>query len=264
MVRMSSVFRLSHASLVRDDLPVLTDVSWDVDSSQRWVILGPNGAGKTSLLELIAAWELPTSGSAIVLGDDLNTADTDWLRPRVGLASSGMAKRIPASETVEQAVITAAIAAAESRGETFEELDIRRTRRVLAEWKLDKVADRAFGSLSEGETKRAQIARSIMTDPELLLLDEPVAALDLGSREEVMQMLGAFASNPSAPAIVMVTHHVEEIPRGFTHVLLLKDGVVVSQGPIDEMLTSANLSLTFGITVDVANESGRYWARARL
>ena len=115
MERMSSVFRLSHASLVRDDLPVLTDVSWDVDSSQRWVILGPNGAGKTSLLELIAAWELPTTGSAIVLGDDLSTADTDWLRPRVGLASSGMAKRIPASETVEQAVITAAIAAAEAR-----------------------------------------------------------------------------------------------------------------------------------------------------
>ncbi len=261
---MSTVFQLSNASLERDGLPVLVNVSWTVDSAQRWIVLGPNGAGKTSLLELIAAWETPSSGTAVVLGDDVGSADTDWLRPRVGLASSGMAKRIPATETVEQAVITAAIAAAESRGEAFEEIDVRRTRRVLAEWKLDSVAHRPFGSLSEGETKRAQIARSIMTDPELLLLDEPVAALDLGSREEVMQMLGAFASNPSAPAIVMVTHHVEEIPRGFTHVLLMRKGTVVAQGPMEEMLTSAHLSTTFGVTVDVSNENGRFWARARL
>jgi iron complex transport system ATP-binding protein len=175
-----------------------------------------------------------------------------------------MAKRIPASETVEQAVITAAFAAAESRGEAFEDIDVRRTRRVLAEWKLDGVADRPFGSLSEGETKRAQIARSIMTDPELLLLDEPVAGLDLGSREEVMMMLGAFASNASAPAIVMVTHHVEEIPLGFTHALLLSNGGVVDQGPLESMLTSANLTRAFGVTVDVSHEAGRYWARARL
>ncbi len=261
---MSTVFELSDVSLVRDGMTVLSNVTWKVDQTQRWVILGPNGAGKTSLLELIAAWEKPTSGTAVVLGDDVGSADTDWLRPRVGLASSGMAKRIPASETVEQAVITAAFAAAESRGEKFEDIDVRRTRRVLAEWRLDGVANRPFGSLSEGETKRAQIARSIMTDPELLLLDEPVAGLDLGSREEVMMMLGAFASNPSAPAIVMVTHHVEEIPVGFTHALLLSGGSVIDQGPLETMLTSANLTRTFGVTVDVAHEGGRYWARARL
>lgn len=261
---MTTVLELSNVSLVRDGATVLSDVSWKVDSSQRWVILGPNGAGKTSLLEMIAAWEKPTSGTAVVLGDDVGSADTDWLRPRVGLASSGMAKRIPASETVEQAVITAAFAAAESRGEAFEDIDVRRTRRVLAEWRLDAVADRPFGSLSEGETKRAQIARSIMTDPELLLLDEPVAGLDLGSREEVMMMLGAFASNASAPAIVMVTHHVEEIPLGFTHALLLSNGRVVDQGPLESMLTSANLTRAFGVTVDVSHEAGRYWARARL
>lgn len=261
---MSTVLDLTHVSLARDGMTVLADITWKVESNQRWVILGPNGAGKTSLLELVAAWETPDSGTAVVLGDDLGSADTDWLRPRVGLSSSGMTKRIPASETVEQAVITAAFAAAESRGEKFEEIDVRRTRRVLAEWRLDGVADRPFGSLSEGETKRAQIARSIMTDPELLLLDEPVSGLDLGSREEVMLMLGAFASNPSAPAIVMVTHHVEEIPAGFTHALLLTGGRVVDQGPLEQMLTSANLSRTFGVTVDVAHESGRYWARARL
>jgi len=260
---MSSVLQLSHVSFERDELRVLSDVTWTVESSQRWVILGANGSGKTSLLELIAAWESPSSGTASVLGDDLGFADTDWLRPRVGLASAGMAKRIPSTETVEQSVMSAAIAAAESRGDMFEEIDFRRTRRVLAEWRLDDIANRPFGSLSEGEMKRAQIARSIMTDPELLLLDEPVASLDLGSREEVMRMLGAFASNPKSPAIVMVTHHVEEIPLGFTHALLLKNGSVVAQGPIELMLTSAQLSATFGVTVDVAHEGDRYWARAR-
>lgn len=254
---------LSHVSMERDGLPVLRDVTWSVDSSQRWVVLGSNGSGKTSLLELIAAWEKPSSGTALVLGDDVGLADTDWLRPRVGLASAGMAKRIPRTETVEQSVMSAAIAAAVARGDMFDETDFRRTRRVLSEWRLEELADRPFGSLSEGEMKRAQIARSIMTDPELLLMDEPVASLDLGSREEVMKMLGAFASNPGSPAIVMVTHHVEEIPPGFTHVLLIKDGSVVAQGPIETTLTSENLSTTFGITVDVGHENGRYWARAR-
>ncbi|NBX23477.1 MAG: ATP-binding cassette domain-containing protein [Microbacteriaceae bacterium] len=235
---MSSVMHLSHVSMERDGLPVLRDVTWSVDSSQRWVVLGSNGSGKTSLLELIAAWEKPSSGTALVLGDDVGLADTDWLRPRVGLASAGMAKRIPRTETVEQSVMSAAIAAAVARGDMFDETDFRRTRRVLSEWRLEDLADRPFGSLSEGEMKRAQIARSIMTDPELLLMDEPVASLDLGSREEVMKMLGAFASNPGSPAIVMVTHHVEEIPPGFTHT-------------------------TFGITVDVGHENSRYWARAR-
>ena len=261
---MTTVLDVSHATLVRDGMTVLEDISWTVDSSQRWIVLGPYGAGKTSLLEMIAAWERPSAGTAFVLGDDVGIADTNWLRPRVGLASSGMAKRIPSSETVEQAVMSAAIAAAEYRGEEFEDIDVRRTRRVLAEWRLDAVSERPFGTLSEGETKRAQIARSIMTDPELLLLDEPVAGLDRGSREEVLSMLGAFASNPSAPAIIMVTHHVEEIPIGFTHALLLSAGRIVDQGPIADMVTSAQLTRTFGVTVDVASENGRFWARARL
>lgn len=260
---MSLVLRFSNVSLERGGNAIVDNVSWEVTSDQRWVILGPNGAGKTSLLELAAAWEVPSAGTAVVLNEDLATGDPEEIRPRVGLASSGMAKRIPPTETVVDAVVTAAYAAAERRGEIYDDIDLRRARRVLAEWRLENLTSRESGTLSEGEQKRLQIARSIMTDPELLLLDEPSAGLDLGMREELMSMLSAFASSPSAPAIIMVTHHVEEIPRGFTHALLMADGAVVAQGPINEIITGANLSRAFGVTVDVDNHKGRFSARAR-
>jgi len=160
-------------------------------------------------------------------------------------------------------VVTAAYAAAERRGEVYDDIDMRRARRVLGEWRLDALTNREVGTLSEGEQKRLQIARSIMTDPEVLLLDEPSAGLDLGMREELMSMLSAFASSPSAPAIIMVTHHVEEIPRGFTHALLLADGGVVAQGPLNDTVTGENLTRAFGVTVDVVNNNGRFSATAR-
>ena len=260
---MSLVLRLSNVSLERGGNRIVDNVDWEVHSDQRWAILGPNGAGKTSILELAAAWEIPSSGTTIVLDEDLASCDPEEIRPRVGLASSGMAKRIPATETVIDAVVTAAYAAAERRGELYDDIDVRRARRVLSEWHLGQLTDREVGTLSEGEQKRLQIARSIMTDPELLLLDEPSAGLDLGMREELMLMLSAFASSPSAPAIVMVTHHVEEIPRGFTHVLLLAGGTVINAGPIDETLTSENLSRAFGLPIDVTNNNGRFTATAR-
>jgi len=258
------VLRFSNVSFARDGNTIIRDFSWKVASDERWVILGSNGAGKTSILELASGWELPTTGSVEILGEDLGSGDVEEIRPRVGLASSGMAKRIPSTETVSDAVVTAAYAAAERRGEQFEEIDIRRARRVLTEWRLEQLSERTCGSLSEGEAKRLQIARSIMTDPELLLLDEPSAGLDLGSREEIMQMLGYFASNASAPAIVMVTHHVEEIPRGFTHALLLSGGTVAAAGPIDNVLTSSNLSSAFGVAVTLHANDGRYSATASL
>lgn len=261
---MVQVLKFSQASLIRDGNTVVSAVNWEVSSDQRWIILGANGAGKTSVLDMAAGWEVPTSGHVTVLDEDLATADPEWLRPRVGYASSSMAKRIPPTETVSDAVITAAYAAAERRGEQFEDLDIRRARRVLAEWRLESFSDRTLISLSEGEAKRMQIARSIMTDPELLLLDEPTAGLDMGSREEILQMLGYFAGNPTAPAIVMVTHHVEEIPAGFTHVLMMKNGTVAHAGPIASTLTDANLTDVFGVKITVHNNDGRYFAQATL
>ncbi|MET0784652.1 MAG: ATP-binding cassette domain-containing protein, partial [Leifsonia flava] len=144
----------------------------------------------------------------------------------------------------------------------YEEIDSRRAQRVLAEWKLDHLADRTFGTLSDGEQKRVQIARSVMTDPELLLLDEPAASLDLGAREELLQLLGGYAREATSPAFVMVTHHVEEIPVGFTHVMLLADGKVTASGPLSEALTSENLTETFGLPIEVTEIDGRYAARA--
>jgi len=259
---MSSVLELNDVSVVRDGNPILKSVTWTVDAEERWAILGPNGAGKTTLLQIAAATMHPTSGAALILDEKLGKVDLAELRPRVGFASTAEARRIPGNETVLNVVLTAAYAVAGRWNEQYDDIDVRRAQRVLAEWKLDALENRLFGSLSDGEQKRVQIARSVMTDPELLLLDEPAASLDLGAREELLQLLGGYASAPSAPAIVMVTHHVEEIPPGFTHAMLLKKGAVTAEGPIDEVLNAANLSLTFGLELRVEKTNGRFTARA--
>ena len=260
---MSSVLDFTDLSVVRDGNSILKSVTWTVDSSQRWVILGPNGAGKTTLLQIASASMHPTKGTALVLGEKLGKVDLAELRPRVGFASTAEARRIPRDETVLNVVLTAAYAVAGRWNESYDDIDVKRAQRVLAEWKLDALENRLFGSLSDGEQKRVQIARSIMTDPELLLLDEPAASLDLGAREELLKLLGGYASAPSAPAIVMVTHHVEEIPPGFTHAMLLKRGAITAAGPIDEVLNPANLSLTFGLELSLEKTNNRYVARAR-
>lgn len=259
---MASVLQLSNVSVVRDRNEILKSVSWEVDEKQRWVILGPNGAGKTTLLQIAAAQIHPTSGRVRVLDDTLGKTDVFDLRPRIGFASTALARRVPRDERVLDVVLTAAYSVTGRWNEAYDEIDVRRAQRVLAEWKLDHLQDRRFGDLSDGEQKRVQIARSVMTDPELLLLDEPAASLDLGSREELLQLLGGYASGESAPAIVMVTHHVEEIPLGFTHALLLSNGAIQAAGVIDEVVTAENLSEAFGLTLAVTNEGGRFTARA--
>lgn len=257
---MTRVLSFDHVALTREGRPVLRDVSWQVDSRERWIVLGPNGSGKTSILEIVAGWELPTSGTAVVLDDEVTQADPEWLRPRIGLSSAAMLKRFDPQETVSEAVVAAAYAAAQAKGREVDELDLRRARRVLGEWGLANLTSRTLGSLSEGEQKRLQLARAIMTDPELLLLDEPTAGLDLAARAELLTLLGAFAQIPRSPAIVVVTHHVEEIPAGFTHVLLVRDGSVVAHGPLANTLTSDNLSLTYGVGIEVSHVDGRYLA----
>jgi iron complex transport system ATP-binding protein len=259
---MSTVLELSDVTVVRDGNPILDSVSWKVDSSERWVILGPNGAGKTTMLQIAAAMMHPSRGTADVLGQRIGSVDLFELRPRIGFASTAMARKVPASELVIDVVLTAAYSVTGRWNETYEELDVRRASRVLAEWKLSHLEQRRFGELSDGEQKRVQIARAVMTDPELLLLDEPAASLDLGAREELLQLLGGFASSPYAPGIVMVTHHVEEIPPGFTHALLLEGGKVTAAGPIEEVITGEVLTNTFGIPLTVEHRDGRFAARA--
>ncbi|MCU1405605.1 MAG: transporter ATP-binding protein [Glaciihabitans sp.] len=259
---MASVLQLTDVSVVRDGKSILDHLTWTVDDSERWVILGPNGAGKTTLLQVAAALIHPSSGSAQILDDTLGRVDVFELRPRIGFASTAMAKRIPANETVLNVVMTAAWSVTGRWNETYEDIDIRRAQRVLAEWKLDGLAERRFGQLSDGEQKRVQIARAVMTDPELLLLDEPAASLDLGAREELLHLLGGYASADEAPGIVMVTHHVEEIPAGFTHALLLVDGGIYASGPIAEVLTAETLTGAFGLPLEVTSSNGRFTARA--
>jgi iron complex transport system ATP-binding protein len=261
---MPAVLDLQDLSVVRDGTAILDGVSWEVRPEERWVVLGPNGAGKTTMLQVVSANMHPSSGKAKILGEKLGKVDVFELRPRIGFASTALARRIPAEEVVLDVVMTAAYSVTGRWNEQYEEVDERRARRVLAEWRLDLLEGRRFGTLSDGEQKRVQIARAVMTDPELLLLDEPAASLDLGAREELLQLLGAYATSPESPAMIMVTHHVEEIPPGFTHALLLANGQVRAAGPISEVITEEKLSETFGLDLVVAtSEDGRFSARAR-
>jgi len=260
---MAAVLEFTDLTIVRDRNRILDSLTWSVQPDERWVVLGPNGAGKTTLLQVASATIHPSSGTAMLLGERLGKSDVFDLRPRIGFASTAMARRIPGNETVLDVVMTAAHAVTGRWNEQYEDVDVDRARRVLAEWRLDHLETRLFGTLSDGEQKRVQIARAVMTDPELLLLDEPAASLDLGAREELLQLLGAYAGQESSPAMVMVTHHVEEIPPGFTHALLLAGGRLHAAGPIAEVMTGENLSEVFGLGLVVAtSERGRFAARA--
>lgn len=257
---MSSVLDIRHATVRRGRKLLLDDVSWTVGADERWVVLGPNGAGKSTLMQLAAAQMFPTSGSVSVLEETLGAVDVFELRPRIGFCSNAVANTIPPRETALNAVVTAAYGVTGRWREDYERLDERRAFDLLNTWGVGTVFDRPFSTLSEGERKRVQIARALMTDPELLLFDEPGAGLDLAGRESLVASMAELVAWEDAPTSVLVTHHLEEIPQGFTHVLLLRDGQVVSAGPIGETLTAENLSITFDMSLDLVERSGRYSA----
>ncbi len=261
------VIAVAAATVRRGQAYLLRDIDWRVELDERWVVLGPNGAGKTTLLNLAAGRLHPTSGVVHVLGERLGRTDVSELRTRIGLSTIALADRIPADETVHDVVVTAAWAVvgrsyAAGNRQRYDEVDEVRARGLLDALGVAQVAQRRYGTLSEGERKRVQLARALMTDPELLLLDEPAAGLDLGGREDLIQRLAELAFDADAPALVLVTHHVEEIPPGFTHALLLREGGVVAQGLIIDTITGENLSKTFGIPLRLTYAAGRFTARA--
>ena len=259
---MSDVLAFAGVSVVRGGNLLLDAITWEVEEGERWVVLGPNGAGKTTLLQLAAARIHPTSGVAGVLGEVLGAVDVFELRPRIGLASAAVAERIPGDELVGDVVVTASYAIMGRWREAYDAQDYVRAMQLLAALGAAHLAHRRFATLSEGERKRVQIARALMADPEVMLLDEPAAGLDLGGREDLVSRLGALAADTEAPAMVLVTHHVEEIPPSFTDVLLLREGRIVAAGPLETTLTGENLSETFGLPLVVERHGERWSARA--
>jgi iron complex transport system ATP-binding protein len=250
-----------NVSLRRGGRVLVGPLTWAVELDERWVVLGPNGAGKTSLLRMAAATEHPSSGVAYVLGERLGRVDMNELRARVGLSSSSLAQRIPDNEVVRDLVVSAGYAVLGRWRESYQDVDYRQAIDMLESLGAEHLAHRTYDTLSEGERKRVLIARALMTDPELLLLDEPAAGLDLGGREELVARLTDLAADPDAPAIVLVTHHVEEIPIGFSHCLLLSEGQIVAAGLLPDVLTADNLSAAFGQSMALDVLDGRYFAR---
>ncbi|NYG55929.1 ABC transporter ATP-binding protein [Nocardioides perillae] len=260
---MTAVLELADVTVRRGEATLLDTVTWSVEEDERWVVLGPNGAGKTTLLQLAAAQLHPTSGVAAVLEEVLGLTDVFELRPRIGLTSAALAERIPRHETVHDVVVSASYGVLGRWREDYDALDHQRATDLLVELGAGQLAQRTFGTLSEGERKRVQIARALMTDPELLLLDEPAAGLDLGGREDLVSTLSVLAHDPDSPATVLVSHHVEEIPPGFTHALLLRAGRVVTAGFLEHVVTEAALSETFGVPLTVTRADDRWSARRR-
>jgi iron complex transport system ATP-binding protein len=259
---MSDVVEFAGVGVVRSGNTLLHDVTWSVEEGERWVVIGPNGAGKTTLLQLAAARMHPTHGVAGVLGEVLGAVDVFELRPRIGVSSASIAERLPPTERVLDVVLTASWSVVGRFAEEYDTVDEQRAAGLLDALGVGHLSDRQYGTLSEGERKRVQIARALMTDPELMLLDEPAAGLDLSGREDLVARLRQLAEDVEAPALVLVTHHVEEIPPGFTDILMLRAGEVVAAGPLETTLTAENLSRTFGLSLVVDRHGQRWAARA--
>ena len=254
---------LSDISVRRGDRIILGPLNWQVLEGERWVILGPNGAGKTTLLQICSSLIHPTTGEINILGEKLGKVDVFELRTRIGLTSSALVEQLPPDELVMDVVLTAAYAMLGRWQEKYDLWDESRAMALLTALGVRELGERLFGSLSEGEKKRVQIARALMADPELLLLDEPASSLDLGGREDLLRRIESLSKDPLAPATVIVTHHIEEIPVGTTHALLLREGAVVAQGEVASVITDQNLTQAYGLAITVQNEGGRFFARAR-
>jgi len=260
---MQPLISLDDVTVLRSGTAILSKVSWQVMPGERWVVIGPNGAGKTTLLAILSSYLFPTLGRAEILGSILGQVDTSELKTRIGVASSSTLDLIPGDEKVSDLILSSAYAVFGRWIEEYDLWDESRSSALLHAFGIRELADRSFATLSEGERKRVMIARALMPDPELLLLDEPAAGLDLGGREDLLNRLALFASDPSSPATIMVTHHLEEIPVSTTHLLILKSGSVFAQGAIGQVLTSENLSALYGSEIQLEVRNGRYFALSR-
>jgi iron complex transport system ATP-binding protein len=260
---MEPVLEVRNVEVTRSNKRILGPLSWQVYEGQRWVILGPNGAGKTTLLQLLAALIHPSKGEVRILGERMGSVDVFELRPRIGFTSSAMMDLLPHEERVMDVVLTSAYAIAGRWQEDYDLWDESRAKALLTTFGVRELSERILGTLSEGEKKRVQISRALMSDPEVLLLDEPAAGLDLGGREDILARITQYTSDEHSPVTIIVTHHIEEIPAGTTHALLLKEGQILFAGPITEILTSQNIEKVFGVDVNLSFDGKRYFATAK-
>ena len=260
-----AALRLRGVRVTRDGRPLLDDVDWEVRNGERWVILGPNGSGKTPLLRVAGARLWPTAGTVEILGRRLGTVDVRSLRGRVAFVSGAVARELRANQVVREVVASGKFGALETWWHTYSDEDWAAADRLLLHAGVggpDGVADREFGVISEGERQHVLLARALMSRPELLLLDEPAAGLDMGARERLLGVLGSIAGGTDVAPLVLVTHHTEEIPPGMTHAVLLASGRIQRSGPIADVLTSEAVSRCFSVSVGVGHDGSRWWSRA--
>lgn len=256
------VLELRDVSVRRGEREILGPLTFAIRPSERWVVLGPNGAGKSTLLQILATRIFPTQGKVFLLDKEMGRVDLAELRTRIGICGALISEDIPYDEVVRDVVLTAAYAILGRWNEAYDLWDESRAVALLTTFGVRDLADRLYGTLSEGERKRVQISRALMADPELLLLDEPASGLDLGGREDLLKRFSIFAADPAAPASILVTHHIEEIPVGTTHALILKDGKVAASGPVGDVITSEHISAIFDIPIIVSREGDRFFARS--
>lgn len=257
----SVAFSLANVSVYRDGVALLHAIDWRVQADERWVVLGPNGSGKTTLCQVASMDLHPSRGRVQALGETLGRTDVRALRARIGVTSDAVSTQVKPHLVARDVVMTAKFGALDPCWHRYDDADEVRARAQLDRLGCGTLALRTFGTLSSGERQRVLVARALMPDPELLILDEPTAGLDLAGREALVTALSAVASDPDAPATVLVTHHVDEIPPGFTHVLLLAGGRCVAAGPLLPTLTAETLSHCFGLPLRVEHRDGRWSAR---
>ena len=258
------VIHIEHVRVVRNGRALLDDVSWEVGAGERWALLGPNGSGKTTLLKVVGSTLWPTSGTVEILGERLGRVDMRQLRQRIAVVSASVSRTLRPELPALDVVLTGRHAALETWWDEYSDDDRREAGALLADAGFgdESFAGRPFGLLSEGERQQVLLARALMSSPELLLMDEPAAGLDLGARERLLEQLGALAADPAVPPLVLVTHHLEEIPPGVTHASLMRDGRMVASGAIDDVLTGAAVSEAFAVDVTVERRGGRWSARS--
>ena len=258
---MTPALRCADISLVLDGETILTEITWQVEPGEHWIVLGANGAGKTTLLRIASLYQHPSSGIIEVLGQRLGRTDVRTLRERIAFSSPALAARLEPAMTALEVVMTARYAALAPWWHRYTDADRVRALELLREWRCEPLAEHRFPTLSAGERQRVLLARALMNEPGIVLLDEPTAGLDIGGREELVADLASWARASARPPMVLVTHHLEEVPPGFTHALVLKGGGVLAQGPIAEVVNSETLSAAFELRLDVTACDGRFTAR---